>query len=82
MIFGDDQTMDQKVWTEPRPPLAKLVQAAGITETAPLSGLADELQKARRQQRPIHFLPFYRPENLIRMSQHGSLLLKKSKLIP
>jgi Xaa-Pro aminopeptidase len=35
IVFGDDLTMDQIVWTGPQPSLAEQAAPAGITDTKP-----------------------------------------------
>ena len=63
MIFGDDLTMDDIIWTGPKPSLADRCQQVGISETAPLKAIPDRIQRAILQDRKIHFLPQYRLEN-------------------
>ena len=67
-IFGNDLTLDDVVWTGPQPTIREQSAAAGVTRTAPADELSGALAKARRQQRPIHFLPPYRPEHLLQLS--------------
>ena len=68
-VFGDDLTMDDIIWTGPQPPLKENCQKIGISRTAPLNQLPDILTKARHQDREIHFLPQYRPENILKIQQ-------------
>jgi len=67
IIFGNELTMDDVVWTGPLPTLAKQAGNAGITEVRPASGLADVLKKANLEDRKIHFLPPYRGHNKIKI---------------
>ncbi|MCK4998277.1 MAG: aminopeptidase P family protein [Anaerohalosphaera sp.] len=73
IIFGDEQTVDQKVWVAPQPSIAELAATAGITQTAPITQLAELLQQASAKQTPIHFLPITRADNQIKMSQWTNL---------
>lgn len=66
-LFGNDLTIDDVVWMGTQPTLAQRAQKAGITQTLPLDRLTKYLEKAKIQNRPIHFLPPYRPENKIKL---------------
>jgi Xaa-Pro aminopeptidase len=68
-MFGDDLTVDDIVWTGPQPTLKEKCCKAGISETAGLDRLPDVLNKAIKQGREIHFLPQYRPENVLKIQQ-------------
>jgi Xaa-Pro aminopeptidase len=67
-IFGNDLTLDDIVWTGPQPSLAQQAEPAGITDTHPSAGLPAELVSARSSGRTVHFLPPYRPENILKLS--------------
>ena len=68
-LFGDDLTVDDIIWTGPQPPLEETCQEAGISQTAPLDQLQLVLERAVAQERNIHFLPQYRPENILKIQQ-------------
>jgi len=68
-VFGDDLTVDDIVWTGPQPLLQEKCQKAGISESAPLGQLQTVLERAANQDRQIHFLPQYRPENILKLQQ-------------
>jgi Xaa-Pro aminopeptidase len=68
-MFGDDLTVDDIVWTGPQPTLKEKCRKTGISETAGLDKLPDMLKRAARQGREIHFLPQYRPENVLKIQQ-------------
>jgi len=68
-MFGDDLTVDDIVWTGPQPTLKEKCRKTGISETAGLDKLPDVLKRAARQGREIHFLPQYRPENVLKIQQ-------------
>ena len=68
-MFGDDLTIDDIVWTGPQPTLKEKCRKTGISETAGLDKLPDVLKRAARQGREIHFLPQYRPENVLKIQQ-------------
>ncbi len=68
-VFGDDLTVDDIIWTGPQPPLAEKCQEVGVSFTAPLDQLAVVLGRAAAQKMQIHFLPQYRPENILKIQQ-------------
>ena len=68
-ILGDDLTVDDIIWTGPQPPLQEKCEKAGISETASLDQLQVVLDRAVAQERQIHFLPQYRPENILKIQQ-------------
>ena len=71
VVFGDDATLDDIVWTGLQPTLAERAAEAGITETAPLSELAARLGQAKG--RPVQFLPPYRPGQRLQLQRLLSL---------
>jgi Xaa-Pro aminopeptidase len=68
-MFGDDLTVDDIVWTGPQPTLKEKCLKTGISDTAGLNKLPDVLKKAVQKGRKIHFLPQYRPENILKIQQ-------------
>lgn len=67
VVFGDDLTTEQIIWTGYREPLELLCNKTGISNIQPKQDLIILIREASRQKRKIHFLPPYRPE-------HSSLL--------
>jgi Xaa-Pro aminopeptidase len=51
------------------PTLAERAAGVGVTRTAGLNDLASVLQEAAAKGRPIHFLPPYRPETLVKLEK-------------
>ena len=68
-LFGVEPTLDDVVWMGPQPSLIDLASSAGAHRTLPAGELADALAAARAADRPIHFLPQYRPENRIMLQE-------------
>jgi len=66
-VFGDDLTVEDIVWTGPQPPLREKCERCGVAKTAPRRELESVLNKALAQERPIHLLPQYRPENILKI---------------
>ena len=73
MIYGRELTMDEIVWTGPQPSLAEQAAGAGITHTLPADLLHADLISAQASGRTIHFLPPYRPENILKLSAWFSI---------
>ena len=71
ILFGDDQTMADVVWSGPQPTLADKGEPAGITAHAPTTALADQVSAALRAGRRVHFLAPYRGDHTVKL---GSLL--------
>jgi Xaa-Pro aminopeptidase len=70
-LFGDDPSLDDIVWTGPRPLLRDRGQQVGVAQTAPGKELGQVLTKAARQGRAIHTLPQYRAENVLKFRGSG-----------
>ena len=71
ILFGDDFTLEEMVWTGYQEPLSVQGERSGITLVKGNDALEGVLKTALQQDRPIHYLPVYRPEQAIRL---GSLL--------
>ncbi len=67
ILFGRDTTLLDTIWTGPLPSLNDYGLRSGIKETASTDQLVQEIKKALNKSRTIHFLPQYRPENLIKV---------------
>jgi Xaa-Pro aminopeptidase len=68
VVYGRELTMDEIVWTGPQPTLAEQAAAGGIAETQAVTTLSADIATARGAGRTIHFLPPYRPENILKLS--------------
>lgn len=69
MIFGNDPTVDEIVWTGPQILIKDKAAKAGVTETLPVGKLGEVLNVAIKQGRKIHFVRQYRPENILRIQE-------------
>ena len=63
IIFGDELTIDDIVWTGVQPTIREKCERVGISETMPMAQLASYLKKAQAKGQQIHFLPPYRGEH-------------------
>ena len=73
-IYGNDVDIDDIIWMGPQPSVAEQAALVGVSLTAPLCKLADDLGAARAKGRKIHFLPPYR--------NHNKMMLNKMLGIP
>ncbi|MCK9160980.1 MAG: M24B family metallopeptidase, partial [Bacteroidaceae bacterium] len=87
IIFGDELSMDDIVWTGVLPTLKEMSQSVGVAETMPSSAISSYLQQAVLKGEAIHYLPPYRPEHKLKLSdwlgvppirQEGSATLIKA----
>ena len=67
-IFGDDFTVDDIIWTGPMPTIAEQGAEVGVEKTFPRNDIRAVLRKAIEQNRPVHYLPPYRAELKIEVS--------------
>lgn len=65
IIFGDELTIDDIVWTGVQPTIKEKCERVGINDTLPMSQLAVYLKKAQDKGQTIHFLPPYRGEHQV-----------------
>lgn len=75
-LFGEDYTIDDIVWMGPQPTISELSQLTGLSGSGNNLLLQAEISKALQQNRTIHILPPYRPENRIRLSELLQTTLK------
>ena len=69
MLFGDDFTVEDIIWTGPQPRLVELGAQVGVSNCQPLKALDGVLAAAMKLNRRIHFLPPYRGEGKIELSR-------------
>lgn len=68
IIFGNDISLDDIVWTGPLPSLKDMAEETGITLVMPLQEISLLIKNAIAANRTVHFLPPYRTENLLKLS--------------
>ncbi len=66
ILFGDELTIDHIVWMGTQPTIKEKAALAGVTDVRPLSALPHYLNAHKR---PVHYLPPYRPDNKIMLSE-------------
>lgn len=65
IVFGNELTIDDIVWTGAVPSVSEMSGAVGVQETLPLWQLATYLDLCRAKGQTIHFLPPYRSDHRI-----------------
>ncbi len=69
MLFGDDFTVEDIIWTGPMPTIAEQGAEVGVEKTSPMAEIRNVLRRAIEQNRPVHYLPPYRAELKISMAE-------------
>ena len=68
-LFGHTFSMDEMIWTGPRPDVQALGEDVGVENGRDIHGLFAFLEQARRKGRQIHFLPPYRGDTRIALHE-------------
>ncbi|MEJ0101689.1 MAG: aminopeptidase P family protein [Bacteroidota bacterium] len=69
ILFGDDPTVEQTIWTGPVDTLSVFASKSGIDTIQPFSAVEGILKKAVQQKQTIHFLLPYRGEITMKLGQ-------------
>ena len=69
IIFGDELSIDDIVWTGPQPTISEQANEVGVKQVQPFREIENYLQKADQSGNKIHYLPPYRSLNQIRLSE-------------
>lgn len=75
MLFGDNLTTEETIWQGDHTPLSDLAMTVGVEKTQSKGEITKFL--ASVVDRTIHFLPFYRPENLQKLGNWLNTSLKE-----
>ena len=65
IVFGNELTIDDIVWTGIQPSLKDKCAPAGISDIRPMKELRGYIDQARAKGQPIHFLPPYRGDHKV-----------------
>ena len=65
IIFGDELTIDDIVWTGVQPTIKEKSERVGISVTMPMASLAGYIKSAQAKGQKIHFLPPYRSDHKV-----------------
>ena len=68
IIFGNDFDIDDIIWMGVQPKVTDLAASVGIADSKPYGELAGYLTDAKTKGRTVHYLPTYRGETVIELS--------------
>ncbi|MCE7061867.1 aminopeptidase P family protein [Dyadobacter sp. CY343] len=69
IIFGNELTIDDIVWTGPKEALVDKAAKVGISLVKPLSAISGFLRGILDKKQQIHFLPPYRAEHTLKLQE-------------
>lgn len=69
VLFGDDQSLDDLVWTGPEPTTAEKAAMCGVNKVLPSNQLKKYVSKLFKDGAIFHYLPQYRTENIIKLNE-------------
>jgi len=69
VIFGNELTIDDIVWTGTLPTVSEMAYMVGVDKTKPYADVAHYVHKALTGGRKVHILPPYRPDNKIKLAE-------------
>lgn len=67
-LYGNDLSIDHIIWTGPQPTIAELAGRSVVKHTGTVKDLALLLGRASEAGQKIHYLPPYRPENILKLT--------------
>jgi Xaa-Pro aminopeptidase len=68
-IFGNDPSIDDIVWTGALPSLQEIASHADVQNVRPYQGIGSYIKSALASKRQVYWLPPYRHENKIKISE-------------
>ncbi len=68
ILVGDDIDIDDIIWTGYVPSVSELAASVGIGESAAMKELATYINNARAKGQAVHYLPPYRHDHMIQLS--------------
>ena len=68
-LYGDEQEMEDIIWSGSLPAVSELAERVGVSTVYPSRELKNMLTLSIRKGRKIHFLPPYRSETKVKLSQ-------------
>ncbi len=78
-LFGDDIGIEDIIWMGTLPKLKDRALQAGLRRTAPRVSFEETVRKALAAGRPVHYLPPYRADNAIALSELLGIPVKELK---
>ena len=65
IVFGNELTIDDIVWTGTQPSLRDKCEPVGISDVLPMNELKSYIDKAHAKGQLVHFLPPYRGDHRV-----------------
>ena len=69
IIFGNDLSEEDIIWSGPLPCLKEKAEQVGITEYGPLNDAEAIIREAQKKGRDIHFLPPYQADTILQLGE-------------
>jgi Xaa-Pro aminopeptidase len=69
IIFGNENTIDDIVWTGPLPTVKELAELVGIQKSLPYNDISNYISKTVKSKRELHINPQHRGDNIIKLQQ-------------
>ena len=77
-LYGDDFTVEDIIWMGPQPTIRDFADRVGVAGAKPMASLTQDIQRAIALGREVHYLPPYRGETKLMLSDllgiHPSML--------
>ena len=77
-LYGDDFTVEDIIWMGPQPTIRDFADRVGVAGAKPMASLTADVQRAIALGREVHYLPPYRGETKLMLSDllgiHPSML--------
>ncbi|MBE6221771.1 MAG: aminopeptidase P N-terminal domain-containing protein [Alistipes sp.] len=67
-LYGDDFTVDDIIWMGPQPTIRDFAEQVGVASAKPMAKLAEDVKQAIALGRKVHYLPPYRGETKLMLS--------------
>lgn len=76
-IFGNEASIDDIVWTGAAPTIESQAEQAGISTVLPVQKLSSLLQQYTHAHRTVHYLPPYRADTAVLLSEWLSIPVRE-----
>ena len=82
ILFGNDLTLADIIWMGTHPTMSEKAASCGVDESMPFDKLATTITEALDKKRNVHYLPPYRHDNIILLSDLFNIHHTKVKESP
>ena len=67
-LYGDDFTVEDIIWMGPQPTIRNFADEVSVAQSKPMAKLQEDVRRAISLGREVHYLPPYRGETILMMS--------------